>query len=69
LLLQHFIRKRRNELGLTQQQLADKAGFSLNVVQRFEDNKPYDPHGRTFLRMVKALEVECETLLFECEWK
>lgn len=63
-----FVRKRRKELGLTQKQLAKKAGFSLTVVKKFEANKPYNPYGKTFIRMVNALEVEVDFMMFECEW-
>jgi transcriptional regulator with XRE-family HTH domain len=33
-----FVRNRRKEMGLTQFQLADRAGFSVDVVKRFEKN-------------------------------
>jgi predicted transcriptional regulator len=68
LLIQDFIRNRRNELGFTQVELANKAEFSVSVVKRFEDDKPYNPRGRTLLKMVKVLKVEGETLLFDCQW-
>lgn len=63
-----FVRQRRKELGLTQQQLADKAGVSLSVVKRFEANKPYNPRGTNFIRMAKELKVEGDFLLWECTW-
>jgi transcriptional regulator with XRE-family HTH domain len=68
LLLQDFIRQRRNELGLTQVELANKAEFSVSVIRRFEDDKPHNATGRNFLKLAKALDVEPEKLLFDCEW-
>lgn len=63
-----FVRQRRKEFGLSQQQLADKAGVTLSVVKRFEADKPYNPRGTNFIRMAKALEVETDFILFECIW-
>jgi y4mF family transcriptional regulator len=34
-----FVRERRRALGLTQQQLADRAGVGLNFVYQLEKNK------------------------------
>lgn len=33
------LRRRREEMGLTQQQVADKAGIQLRQYQRFESNE------------------------------
>ncbi|MEH7342716.1 helix-turn-helix transcriptional regulator [Bacillus sp. JJ1532] len=38
-----FVRQEREKLGLSQQELADKARVSLYVVKRIEANKPYSP--------------------------
>ena len=35
-----FVREERIRLGLTQQQLADKAGVGLNFVYQLEKEKP-----------------------------
>jgi transcriptional regulator with XRE-family HTH domain len=68
LLLQDFIRKRRNELGITQVELAKKAEFSIRVVKRFEDDKPYDPRGINLFKLARAMKVDVDTLLFEYTW-
>ncbi|WP_371736916.1 helix-turn-helix transcriptional regulator [Brevibacillus sp. HD1.4A] len=52
-----FVRNRRKHLGLTQKQLADRAGVSVSVVQRFEASKPYSPRGKTALWIISALGV------------
>jgi len=53
------IRKRRKELKLTQNQLAEKSGMGVMTVKRVED-------GRFFLNS-KQLLVLCEAL--DCELK
>jgi transcriptional regulator with XRE-family HTH domain len=68
LLLQNSIRYRRNELGLTQVELANKAEFSVGVMKRFKDDKPHNPTGRNFLKLANALEVDPDKLLFDCQW-
>ena len=35
-----FVKRHRQEQGMTQQQLADKAGVGLNFVYQLEKNKP-----------------------------
>jgi transcriptional regulator with XRE-family HTH domain len=68
LLLHNFIRQRRNALGLTQTDLANKAEFSLSVIKRFEDDKPYDPRGINLFKLARAINVDVDTLLFEYRW-
>ena len=36
----HFVKAERKRMGLTQHQLADKAGVGLNFVYQLEKNKP-----------------------------
>lgn len=40
LLLSRFVKVKRKELGLTQQQLADKSGVGLRFVRDLEQGKP-----------------------------
>lgn len=68
LTIYEFVKQRRKELGLTQKELADKATVSVSVVKRFESSRSYNPHGPTFIKMVRALETNSEFLMFECEW-
>lgn len=60
LMVSEFVRSRRKDLGLTQLQLANKAGVSVSVVKRFEANKPYSPSGRSALWISKALGVPAD---------
>ncbi len=50
------VRRIRARLGLTQEDLADKAGFEPRFVQRVERAK-LDLRLSTFLRLAQALEV------------
>ena len=38
--IHEFIRKKRKELGLTQKELADKAGVGLRFIRELENAKP-----------------------------
>jgi len=53
------IRKTR---GLSQQELADKAGVSLRTIQRLEKNQN-EPQGHTLKQICNVLEVPVEDLL------
>lgn len=55
--LSGFVKRKRKELGLTQQSLADKAGVGLRFVRELERDKPS-------LQMDKVNQV---LLLFGCE--
>lgn len=37
--LADFVRERRKEAGLTQEEFADKAGVALTVIRKIEQNK------------------------------
>ncbi|WP_103110663.1 helix-turn-helix transcriptional regulator [Brevibacillus reuszeri] len=63
-----YVRNRRKELGLTQQQLAAKADVSVKVVQKFEANRPYDPIHTTFAEFFRALGVDVTYAFLELEW-
>lgn len=61
-----FVRQEREKLGLTQQQLADKAGVSLYVVKRIETNKPYDPLAWKINAIGKAIGVNIDYFIDHC---
>ncbi|MGO0058599.1 helix-turn-helix domain-containing protein [Brevibacillus fluminis] len=63
-----FVRNKRKELGLTQQQLATKADLSLYVVKRFEANRPYNPLIVQVEKLAKAFHVTVDFLLLELTW-
>lgn len=52
--LQQAIRELRAQLGLSQQQLAQKIGKSYGIVQRYEQRKP--PTGRAILPLLQLAE-------------
>lgn len=55
------VRNRRLELGLTQQQLADKIGISRNSISSIETGQ-YIPTAYTVALLCKALECSFEDL-------
>ena len=55
------VRKRRKELGLTQQQLSDKIGISQNSISSIETGQ-YKPTAYTAALLCKALECSFEDL-------
>lgn len=63
-----FIREQRKKLGLTQMQLAKKAGFSVSVIKRFEAHRSYNPHGSHLISLGKVLNISSNFLLFELTW-
>lgn len=58
------IRYFRKEAGLTQSQLAQRIGVSLNSVQRYEKNER-QPSADLLLRIAEALEVSYIDLILE----
>lgn len=64
-----FVSQRRQELGLTQVELANKSNVSLKVIRRFESPRTYNPHGSNCIKVAKALGVTLDYLLFECTWQ
>ena len=57
-----FISKRRRELGLTQQQLAEKLNISFQAVSKWETGSAY-PSTEILLELSKILEVTVDDLL------
>lgn len=55
------VRNRRKELGLTQQQLADKIGISQNSISSIETGQ-YKPTAYTAALLCEALECSFEDL-------
>lgn len=68
MLIFDYVKQRRKELGLTQKQVADLAGFSLSTAKRFEINKPFNPYGYNVQRLAKALGVSSDFMLMELTW-
>lgn len=60
MLLSKCVRQRRQELNLSQKQLAKSANISVDTVQRFESKGAYNPHGKTLLLLCKALQISLD---------
>jgi transcriptional regulator with XRE-family HTH domain len=59
-----IIRQRRNQLGLTLADAAERAGMrSLIQWQKIESGTTRDPQVSTLLRIAKALRIKPERLL------
>lgn len=56
------LRRRRRELGLTQEQLAERAGTTQAVIQKIENGKSLRP--RKIDRIASALDVKPAWLMF-----
>jgi transcriptional regulator with XRE-family HTH domain len=56
------LRARRKALGLTQEQLAERSGFSTNYIARLEIGSSI-PSLSTLNRLSKALRIEIQDLL------
>jgi transcriptional regulator with XRE-family HTH domain len=55
------VRRLRGELLLTQEELADAAGVTVETVNRIE-NGHHQPRARTMARLARALGVPASTL-------
>jgi transcriptional regulator with XRE-family HTH domain len=58
------VKRRRQELGLNQQQLADRIGVEQSAVSHWETGKRVPVHLSQFDRIAKALECSTAWLLF-----
>ncbi len=63
-MISNFMRNRRVELGLTQTQVAEKAGLGFRTVQRIEAGD-FIPDGKSLVKMSRALD--CYFFLSEKE--
>lgn len=62
ILVAGFFKKRRKDLKISQQELADKTGSTLNAIERFEQGK-FWPLLRHFIVWCDALEIDLVELL------
>jgi len=60
------IQKRREDLGMTREELAKKAGLSYNAIWRIETGQR-DPLASTLGAIAKALETRRISMFFEGE--
>lgn len=63
--MRHRIRERRMELGLTQGQLAEKAGCSRQFINMLEMNNEMSVQSKLLLRIAKALGCTVDSLFYE----
>ncbi|MFK0113874.1 BTAD domain-containing putative transcriptional regulator [Streptomyces sp. NPDC091217] len=59
------LRERRAQLGLTQHQLAERAGISTRSLREIERGRAPSLHSRSLLRLIAALGLEADTTEME----
>lgn len=57
------IRGKRSEQGMSQQELADKAGVSLDAIHNYENDEGYLPSAKAIASLCNALDVTPNYLL------
>lgn len=58
-----FIRARRQELGLTLRQVAERSGLSFSLISQIELGQKPNPTYNTVKALARALEIEPSQLL------
>ena len=61
-----YIRIKREEAGLTQKQLADKAGLSLNTIGYIECKEGRNPRLPTLKKIAEALDLDITEFFKKC---
>ena len=61
-----FISRKRRELGMTQQHLADRLNISFQAVSKWENGSTF-PNVELLPELSKAMEVTVDELLSGCE--
>ena len=61
-----FIRIKREEAGLTQRELAEKAGLSLNTIGYIECKEKRSPKLLTIKKIAKALDIDIAEFIDKC---
>lgn len=59
------LRQRRSELGLTQQQVADKIGAKKNTISNYECNV-CSPSEKTLMQLMELLQCDANYLFGDC---
>jgi transcriptional regulator with XRE-family HTH domain len=52
----------RVQVGITQEELAERSGLSIRTISDFERGRTTTPHRRTIALLAKALDVEGDSL-------
>ncbi|MGH3767888.1 MAG: helix-turn-helix domain-containing protein [Pseudonocardiaceae bacterium] len=61
--LTELLRNRRGELGLSQQELAVRAGLSIGTVRAIESGRTIDPGLFTIIKVVDALQLDLQSIV------
>jgi transcriptional regulator with XRE-family HTH domain len=61
------VTKRREELDLTQEELAFRAGLSTSTIQKYEAGER-EPRAKALLHLARGLETTTEALLSRSNW-
>lgn len=59
------IKRKRLEIELTQEQLAEKVGVATSTICNWENNEEFDPRLSRYMNLVRALGVDPMWLLME----
>jgi transcriptional regulator with XRE-family HTH domain len=59
------IKEYRQEAGMTQKELANKSGVSLNLIAQLESGSIEHTSTQTLVKLAHALEKPVETLFFD----
>ena len=62
------VARMRRDLGLTQQELADRAGLHLRTLQGVESNTSKKPQRATRLALARVLDIEGDADAERAEW-
>ncbi|EKD27689.1 MAG: helix-turn-helix protein [uncultured bacterium] len=62
-MLKNNIKKFRKNSGLTQQQLAEKAGLSYNVITTLEQGTAKQPTIQTIIKLADAFKISIDELV------
>lgn len=63
--MSYNIKNRREELGLTQAELAERSGVTRATIIALESDRPYVTTTKTLLNVAKALGTTVEAIFFE----
>ncbi len=61
--LAELLKRRRGDLGLSQQQLAERSGIAIGTVRAIERHRTVEPGFFTVLAMAEALGLDMITLV------
>lgn len=64
-LFSQYLRRKRRERGLSQEELAELAGVSANYIARLETDSR-EPGLRTLMKITKALDLSADEVIKIC---